>query len=635
MNRLINLSVNFKKHNNMYIMLTISISIFFVFCQLIVNESIVNKMITIDHTLPIWMKALVSIISIFSFIYYRYLILYIIEEKLKDYGVLISLGCNKDKIKYKVYKLLAKYTCITLIIGLSIGSILYYGVLALINGTNLEKVSSHLSIIGYVIVIIIYLIIYIVNIKLINNKIKYMDISDMLYYKKVDKSINKPQVYQNIGVGLLIMGLVLLIISKSQDEYGFFSALIPMVFFIGSAYFLTQSFPYWFIILYTSRNENFLNNLFFISQLRTNYKKYANLLTACTIIIIFGLFMLIANINMGLSNNINAFEKPFEFVLYIDSLDDKILSKIDNFKANANERISNEQLVNIMRGNIQWDDDEYNNPIDIISENTYSKLSGKSLSIKKGDIVLLSQLDRNFYNISVENDRGIEWSYQPPGKISYLVNDKIYYGNITKEIWEIVYNIPNQSMRTYIISDSDYDQITKNIKHIKAQYFVNTFRVEDNNDIYELIKDISHESKIETKSYELQADASNKYIVSILILICILMLMSSLISLMLLKIQQTLNDEKLKYINLYTLGYNQFQLKKEIKKEMAVLFFMPLIIGGSISILYIIFSMYKLDYQLLIIFIYILPIILLVEYSLYFITSTIIFKFYFNCSEMN
>ncbi|MFR3557875.1 MAG: FtsX-like permease family protein, partial [Paraclostridium sordellii] len=113
-------------------------------------------MITIDHTLPIWMKALVSIISIFSFIYYRYLILYIIEEKLKDYGVLISLGCNKDKIKYKVYKLLAKYTCITLIIGLIIGSILYYGVLALINGTNLEKVSSHLSIIGYVIVIIIY-----------------------------------------------------------------------------------------------------------------------------------------------------------------------------------------------------------------------------------------------------------------------------------------------------------------------------------------------------------------------------------------------------------------------------------------------------------------------------------------------
>ncbi|QYE99000.1 hypothetical protein [Paraclostridium sordellii] len=184
-------------------------------------------------------------------------------------------------------------------------------------------------------------------------------------------------------------------------------------------------------------------------------------------------------------------------------------------------------------------------------------------------------------------------------------------------------------MRTYIISDSDYDQITKNIKHIKAQYFVNTSRVEDNNDIYELIKDISHESKIETKSYELQADVSNKYIVSILI--CILMLMSSLISLMLLKIQQTLNDEKLKYINLYTLGYNQFQLKK----EMAVLFFMPLIIGGSISILYIIFSMYKLDYQLLIIFIYILPIILLVEYSLYFITSTIIFKFYFNCSEMN
>ncbi|CEQ02874.1 Uncharacterised protein [[Clostridium] sordellii] len=143
--------------------------------------------------------------------------------------------------------------------------------------------------------------------------------------------------------------------------------------------------------------------------------------------------MLIANINMGLSNNINEFEKPFEFVLYIDSLDDKILSKIDNFKANANDRISNEQLANIMRGNIQWDNDEYNNPIDIISENTYSKLSGKSLSIKNGDIVLLSQLDRNYYNISVENDRGIEWSDQPPGKISYLVNDKIYYGNITKK----------------------------------------------------------------------------------------------------------------------------------------------------------------------------------------------------------
>lgn len=47
----------------------------------------------------------------------------------------------------------------------------------------------------------------------------------------------------------------------------------------------------------------------------------------------------------------------------------------------------------------------------------------------------------------------MEWGFQPPGPVPFLVGGKVYTRTIVKEIWEIVYNIEDQTQRTYIIAD--------------------------------------------------------------------------------------------------------------------------------------------------------------------------------------
>ena len=53
-----------------------------------------------------------------------------------------------------------------------------------------------------------------------------------------------------------------------------------------------------------------------------------------------------------------------------------------------------------------------------------------------------------------------------------------------------------------------------------------------------------------------------------------------------LRINQNIGEEKGKYVNLFSIGYTHVQLQWEIRKEMAALFFVPLVIGSSISVIY-------------------------------------------------
>ena len=91
-------AVNTKVHSSMYIMLVISIAMFFVYTGLIGNSQMISVMASIEYTLPIWMTALLCILAIFSFVYYRYLCVYTLEEKMKEYGILISMGYGRKHI---------------------------------------------------------------------------------------------------------------------------------------------------------------------------------------------------------------------------------------------------------------------------------------------------------------------------------------------------------------------------------------------------------------------------------------------------------------------------------------------------------------------------------------------------------
>lgn len=65
---------------------------------------------------------------------------------------------------------------------------------------------SYFPIAGYILVGVVYTAVYLINAVSLGNRINGMEISDMLNYKRLDKSIERPVLYQNIGFVLLAVG---------------------------------------------------------------------------------------------------------------------------------------------------------------------------------------------------------------------------------------------------------------------------------------------------------------------------------------------------------------------------------------------------------------------------------------------
>lgn len=626
MKKILKLAIVPQKHNSMYLMFVVSISVSFVFIELIATPLIIDAINTIDHTLAIWMSALVIIIAFFSFIYYRYLCAYTFDEKIRDYGIIISLGMKREAIKKSFIWILAKLKFKALFYGLIAGTLIYYIILNLLNcklNTNYNKLPNQ----GYGIIGIVYLIIFIVNALSLNRKINNMDVVDMLNYKKKEKKLPNPILYQNIGFGLLILGIMTLVFSGNKN-FTVFLALLPMICFSVSAYLLTLSFSHWYTKLLTVSKGKYLDNLFYISQLRTNYQKYAKLLTTCTIIIIFGLFMTIMDINFITSSSSNGYDMPFDFIAYGNNSDNKTISKIKKFEEDHNDLISSAYLVNITDGYIMWDSDEYNRPIHVIPERTYRSLSGKSLNIKQDEIIVLSQIDRNQYNVGTQFYNGVEWGFQPLGNVQFKIADIIYQGEITKEIWEVIYNIDNQNQRTYIISNFNYDEIIDSLGSAQWKYFVSVSDSKYSAIIYEQLQNIC--PMIESKEEKIGKQIESSFIVSFIVLLVVALFLFLLINLIFLRISQNMNEEREKYSNLFSIGYTYKQLQDEIKKEMSTLFFLPVIIGGVFTICYTIFSSIKADLQLVIISLAAILLFSGIEYIFYIVTIKKLTKLYIN-----
>ena len=126
-------AVNTKVHSSMYIMLVISIAMFFVYTGLIGNSQMISVMASIEYTLPIWMTALLCILAIFSFVYYRYLCVYTLEEKMKEYGILISMGYGRKHISEAFLRIIIKSMLLALLCGLSAGTLIYFIILKVLN----------------------------------------------------------------------------------------------------------------------------------------------------------------------------------------------------------------------------------------------------------------------------------------------------------------------------------------------------------------------------------------------------------------------------------------------------------------------------------------------------------------------
>ena len=230
MKKILQRAIRTKAHSSMYIMLTIGVAMFFVYTELVCNSQMISVMNSIEYTLPVWMTALICILAVFSFVYYRYLCIYTLDEKMKDYGILVSMGYNQKRISEAFLWIMAKSMLQALLWGLLAGTLLYFIILNILNHV-LDMDFHAVPLQGYILVGAVYAAVYLINAVSLGNRMNGLEISDMLNYKKLDKSIDYPSLYQNIGFALLAFGLLLL--TSKGESYNFASALFSHAFSDG------------------------------------------------------------------------------------------------------------------------------------------------------------------------------------------------------------------------------------------------------------------------------------------------------------------------------------------------------------------------------------------------------------------
>lgn len=240
----------------------------------------------------------------------------------------------------------------------------------------------------------------------------------------------------------------------------------------------------------------------------------------------------------------------------------------------------------------------------------------------------MSQIDRNYYDIGTQEENGMEWGFQPPGPVPFLVGGKVYTRTIVKEIWKIVYNIEDQTQRAYIISDEDYEGIVREAGYDQMKYFIAVSSPDSLPTVYERLREIS--PIITAKAANLETQAQNKLVVSVLILLAVMLLLFSLVSLILLRINQDISEEKRKYSNLFSIGYTYAQLQGEIRKEMATLFFIPLVLGSFISIMYALLASSRTSLRQVIVIFGVTLLFAAVQYGFYRVATRTLGRQYLN-----
>ena len=165
-----------------------------------------------------------------------------------------------------------------------------------------------------------------------------------------------------------------------------------------------------------------------------------------------------------------------------------------------------------------------------------------------------------------------------------------------------MYNIERQDKRTYIIPDKYYESLFVDGKKQSVQYFVKVkeeFRETHTDIMFSNLKKIT--DNVTAKSDVLNFKKENRYAVSVLLFVPIVLIFIALSGLTSLRLDQNFRKNKLKYKRLLYLGYTNMQVLSELKKEIFMLFFIPFVLGTILSVIYTIFSINQINTNLLVV----------------------------------
>lgn len=643
-----NLKYNFTNFLSYILVNVFVIAVVFMYGSIIFNEHILNDPL-LSGTMDFVNMGIIAMV-LFSIVFISFTGIYFIKRRGRELGVYLTLGMDKKEL---LKMILIENTAIMLVsvIGGIIVGYIFSGLFYLILGNVLDTQNLfYIDVKAVLLSLGVFFIVFIANVIFSTLFIKGTSIVNITKANNTKGMSSPKKATGFIGIALFILSTIMLyLVFTDNDIVSGLSKWMTEVIYINvtiqfiSLYLLISSGLSFLVGVLSSNKKFYHHNILTLSNVKYTFYSYKNTMYMVTLLVGMSIFFMGVPLSFKVATEKNIDDYlPYDLMVEsrgdINNIDQNELKKI----VIENDGVIRESITfpyittEIYRENATWLY-HYGVTTMIISESNFNKAFGTQIDVSKEELLLVSNDKAMFKDKSVDYDtflvidnwkdgheRAQQVRFERPTRESFLnsvrndgVQTLTYEKKNTKTM---VYPFINSygelefaSVLANVIDDEVYNRIVN--PEITNVHLMN---LESGNtlNIYHAIKDnlrnlngdetlwrtsnTFHEGKTTPEEFNpisklVQKETTFKLIGMMtftMIFISILFLISSSVVIYY-KLVNDIEHEKEQITLFKKIGITREECKKYLSNHSMIIFFMPLILGGGLGLLYTYFFFFN------------------------------------------
>lgn len=569
--------------------------------------------LNLDYGMAQLMKNIAYLIILLLTIFYWYLYSYFWKQISYQSGVIFAFGSNKRAVAEEITIQRVKDIIICMISGILLGYICYALVLYSLGQNNYNCIVGR----PVLLLAVIYGAGSYIQYKLVMSKsiVELIKVNENRF-RALNKSITGGRF---LAALCLLIGFAGTIYLKSSEAvitslWRFAPILVEV---IGIYLFI----KYWILFSFKEITGNH-RKILLTEYIRCEFRQLTLIISsvaAAAFLSIFVTTIVLCNHTLT-SKEVLEYDKPFEMVFDIADNEDTLYDYLREAEDNGAELCN----IKYLMGNIRWSTEKFDLPLMIIKQSDYTKLTEDKINVSAGNAVMLSQVDKNTVMIMTEAD-GKEWSFMPLGEIEFQCGE-VQKINLTDEVWNIVFNLQDQSLRTLILNEKDYNNlISENSREIN-KYMINcNGKTEAKSIISTMLKNVTVDN-LTVREEGINYQYAKRRIMVVFTFLTELVMLACLIIFQMLRL--IAEKEKWKHSKkiLRILGVEKAKLYKQIEDRMSLQTLYPAFGGGILGLAFSQIYIRKFDFLIFTSTLLIFLLTLLLEfiwrkYAVYYLNS--------------
>jgi putative ABC transport system permease protein len=497
-----------------------------------------------------------------------------------EFGVLLVLGMTNKDIRKVMLLENSVIAAASLLAGLLSGTVFSRLVYFVINNViGIKNVSFELTLNSYLYTIGLFAAIYILVLAASLVKLLGYEIINLLKGLRIEeRGISIGPWFGLLGLILMICSAVYMQLSSSSPSL---SILISMLMCFTGAYLLLSNLVWFLKLLGRFSKRLYTKNLLFVTNIKYTFGKSKNVLFIITCLIAISILytslgIIYASDAERLATGYNPYHIAYAEVYDMNVLPEKELHSI--MTSGETPLILRKDLEFIKHGQVS-----------ILSEEQLNKVLGCNFHVKEKSFISLLQLMK---------DDGYSHDTTPIKTFNLRLNNKSYTYSCQEQYEKILFNKLLMLNNDFILvlNNSNYLQVKNEVKAGQVGYIrlfnfedwkktgsiVNRLnsKLEDCNKIHDRV--FKPASRIEVYT---EYNQSSSFLLFLLFFVSIIFFFASNVMLHF-KLLAEFQREKLKYKKIYKLGITKKEAAVIISKELRIVFFLPVIFGVVIAIIF-------------------------------------------------